>query len=204
MELGLDNRKKMIWAAVLGGLAVLAVAYEVLPLFWGSSNPVAASQPVASTTSTSRPAAAKRGTGAAKKVRSTENLDPTLQLQLLASSEQTQYSGMGRNIFVSQAPEAIPQPKGPGVTDAGKKEPPPWVPPTQAPAPPIPLKFFGFASKPGEAKKIFLSLGEDVFVASEGEIVNRRYKVIRISPTSVEMQDVLNSGPSQMIPLTQG
>ena len=46
--------------------------------------------------------------------------------------------------------------------------------------------------------------GENVWVAGEGEIVNRRYKVIRISPTSVEMQDVVNSGPPQNIPLTQG
>ena len=71
-------------------------------------------------------------------------------------------------------------------------------------APPIPLKFYGFASSPGEPKKIFLKSGEDVFVAGEGEIVDRRYKVIRISPNSVEMQDVVNSGPPQNIPLTQG
>jgi hypothetical protein len=124
----------------------------------------------------------------------------------LAASEKTQYQGNGRNIFVSQA-EDIPQPKGPGVTDTGKpgdetigsyKIPP--IPPQ----PPIPLKFYGFASSPGEPKKIFLKLGEDVFVAGEGEIVDRRYKVMRISATSVEIQDLVNSGPPQNIPLTQG
>jgi len=47
-------------------------------------------------------------------------------------------------------------------------------------------------------------LGEDVFVAGEGEIVDRRYKVIHITPTSVQIQDVVNSGPPQSIPLTQG
>ena len=66
------------------------------------------------------------------------------------------------------------------------------------------MKFYGFASRPGEPKRIFLKLGEDVFVAGEGEIVDRRYKVIRISPNSVEIQDVVNSGPPQTIPLTQG
>jgi hypothetical protein len=76
--------------------------------------------------------------------------------------------------------------------------------PTPPPAPPIPLKFYGFASRPGEPKKIFLKLGEDVFVAGEGEIVDRRYKVIRISANAVEIQDVVNSGPPQSIPLTQG
>jgi hypothetical protein len=66
------------------------------------------------------------------------------------------------------------------------------------------LKFYGFASSPGEPKKIFLKNGDDVFVAGEGEIVDRRYKVIRITNTSVEIQDVVNSGPPQTIPLTQG
>jgi hypothetical protein len=46
--------------------------------------------------------------------------------------------------------------------------------------------------------------GEDVWVAGEGEIVNRRYKVIHITPTSVSIQDMVYSGPPQNIPLTQG
>jgi hypothetical protein len=41
-------------------------------------------------------------------------------------------------------------------------------------------------------------------VAGEGEIVDRRYKVVRISPASVEVQDMVYSGPPQNIPLTQG
>ena len=91
-----------------------------------------------------------------------------------------------------------------GTKDHAKEEPPAYVPPVQAAPPPIPLKFFGFSNRAGEPKKAFLSKGEDVWVASEGEIVDRRYKVVRIMPNSVEMQDVLNSGPSQTIPLTQG
>jgi hypothetical protein len=65
------------------------------------------------------------------------------------------------------------------------------------------LKFFGFANKPGEPKKVFLSQGEDVFIAVEGDIVDRRYKVIHIAPTSVEVEDVLYNN-RQSIPLTQG
>jgi hypothetical protein len=66
------------------------------------------------------------------------------------------------------------------------------------------LKFFGFANQPGEPKKVFLSKGDDVFIAGEGEIVDRRYKVVRISQGSVEIQDVVGSGPPQTVPLTQG
>jgi hypothetical protein len=200
VQLGLENKKQARWAAILGVIAVLAVAYEFIPMFMGSSSTPAASTQVAGP-------GAERGKGRpggkGKKVRP-ENLDPTLRLDLLASAEQTQYEGSGRNIFVSQAePVTIPPPGAPGVTDAAKIDPP-WTPPPTPTAPPIPLKFFGFASSAGEPKKIFLVLGEDVFVAGEGEIVDRRYKVVRISPTSVEMKDMVSSGPNQNIPLTQG
>jgi hypothetical protein len=134
-----------------------------------------------------------------------ENLDPTLRLDLLATSEQTLYEGHGRNIFVSQREDVVIPPVGSSpVTDVTK--PDPYHTPPPPAAPPIPLKFYGFASSAGEPKKIFLKsvTGEDVWVAGEGEIVDRRYKVIHITPTSVEIQDLVNSGPPQNIPLTQG
>jgi hypothetical protein len=200
VQLGLENKKKLIWLAVLGPLAILVFAYEFIPMFTGSPSEAASSAQAAAPVPSTR--AAARPVVKGKKTRA-ENLDPTLRLDLLAASEQTMYEGSGRNIFVSQAEVEIPKALETGATDhqaqeAAYRTPPPPV------APPIPLKFFGFASKPGEPKKIFLQQGEDIFVAGEGEIVNRRYKVVHISPTSVEMQDVVNSGPPQNIPLTQG
>lgn len=199
MQLGFENKKQTTWAAVLGVVAVLALAYELIPWFTGSSTPASSAEaaaPVAPRVTV------RTGTKPGKKPR-VENLDPTLRLDLLASSEQTVYQGNNRNIFVSQA-EEIPQPKGTGVIDPKGAETHIYVPPGPPAAPPIPLKFYGFASSPGEPKKIFLKQGEDVFVAGEGEIVNRRYKVIHISPTSVEIQDMVYSGPPQNLPLTQG
>jgi len=198
VELGLQNKKQTTWAIVLGVLAVLAVAYELIPFFAGSAAAPATTTPTTVGASRSPARSGARG----KKVRP-ENLDPTLRLDLLASVEQTQYEGNGRNIFMSEPdPVAIPVPGSSGATDEPKKII--YTPPPVPTAPPIPLKFYGFASRVGEPKKIFLIQGEEVFVAGEGEIVNRRYKVIRISPTSVEMQDMVYSGPTQNIPLTQG
>lgn len=200
MQLGLENKKKTTWAAVLAVIALLAVAYEFIPFFTGSSSPSSNAQAAAPLPTYAAPRSSRK-TG--KKPQRVENLDPTLRLDLLASSEKTQYEGKGRNIFVSQAEDVvIPQPGGPGHTDVQEADK--YHLPTPAQAPPIPLKFYGFASRAGEPKKIFLKLGEDVFVAGEGEIVDRRYKVVRISPNSVEIQDVVNSGPPQSIPLTQG
>ena len=199
MQLGLENKKKTTWAVALAVVALLAVAYEFIPFFTGASEPASSAQAAAPAATRQKPRTGRRP---GKKLR-VENLDPTLKLDLLATSEKTQYGGSGRNIFVSQLePVVIPHPVTPGNTEAAGGDQ--YHPPPPAQAPPIPLKFYGFASRSGEPKKIFLKLGEDVFVAGEGEIVDRRYKVIRISPNSVEIQDVVNSGPPQNIPLTQG
>lgn len=200
MQLGIENRKKTLWAAGLGVLAILAAMYEIIPMLSGPSATSLANSTPAPAAVTRSPAQ-RRGAGPSKKGRSPENLDPTLQLQLLATSEQIKYAGSGRNIFVSQPDPVIPQPGAPGRTDTTA---PVYVPPQPPAPPPIPLKFFGFANQPGEPRKIFLSKGEDVFIAGEGDIVDRRYKVVHISPNSVEIQDVVSSGPAQHIPLTQG
>jgi len=204
VKLGFENKKQITWAIALGVVALIVCAYELIPLFVGSSSPDSSAQ--AASPVVPHPAPAKPGIKTSAKAGGrpdVDNLDPTLRLDLLASSEKTQYEGAGRNIFVSQRDDVeFPKPVAPANTDA--TPPPVYVAPTPQPPPPIPLKFYGFASTPGEPKKIFLKNGDDVFVAGEGEIVDRRYKVIRISAASVEIQDMVYSGPPQMIALTQG
>jgi hypothetical protein len=204
VKLGTENRKQMIAAAALGVLLVLIVVYEFMP----SSSTIASTTPGTASTATDplvRPAA-RRTAAPAKKERPAQSLDPTLHLKLLAVSEAIKYEGSGRNIFVSQAEVFIPTPgasvatdkPGKNNNDAGYHLP---APPA---ATPIPLKYFGLSNRPGEPRKVFLVKGDDVFIAGEGEIVDRRYKVVRITPTSVDIQDVVGSGPPQTIPLTQG
>jgi len=195
VKLGTENRKQVIALGVLGAIAVGTLGYE----FWPS--PTAA--PAAAQT-TSTPAAAKPGvrrTASGKMVPVVEpRLDPTLDLNLLSQSEEIKYAGNGRNIFVAGS-VPIETVKGNPATDrqsAGFRQPPAIAPP-----PPITLKFFGFANRPGETKKVFLSQGEDIFIAAEGDIVDRRYRVLRISATSVDVEDVLNNN-RQSLPLTQG
>jgi len=204
VKLGTENRKTVILAAVLGVVAILTVIYQLIP----SASTIASTGTAtgiapAPVTAPTRPAAHHVSVATSgKKARGPQSLDPTLQLQQLAVIEQIKYEGSGRNIFVSQAEVEIPKPLAPGAV--GPNDTKVYQAPTAPAQTPIPLKFFGFANQPGEPKKIFLSKGDDVFIAGEGEIVDRRYKVVRISPTSVEIQDVVSSGPPQSIPLTQG
>jgi hypothetical protein len=83
-----------------------------------------------------------------------------------------------------------------------KKEPGPQIPQGPPPPPPIDIKFFGFANNPGQPKSVFLSKGEDIWVAKEGDVVNRRYRILKINPNSIDVEDVLSNN-RQSIPLTQ-
>lgn len=184
-----------MWAAGLGAVALVLIAYQ---LFSSQGAPVTAAQPTTTTTGTK--GRTRLGRGGKERVVKEERLDPTLDLRSLAQTEQTKYTGSGRNIFVAQVD--IPKPVATGVKVEELPPPGPPAPPPPPPPPPITLKFFGFANKPGEPRKAFLSQGDDVFIAVEGDIVDRRYKVIRIGPTSVEVEDVLYNN-RQSIPLTQ-
>lgn len=194
MKLGIENRKQLIWLAGLGGIALLMLGRALWP-----SLPAAA--PAAEPTTATAARSGVRRSASGKIVPAAEpRLDPTLDFKLLSQSEETKYTGNGRNIFVAGSVPIEPAKKN-GTTDtvsATLHQPPPIPAP-----PPITLKFFGFANRPGETKKVFLSQGEDIFIAAEGDIVDRRYRVLHISPTAVDVEDVINNN-RQSLPLTRG
>lgn len=202
MKFGAENRNKLLLTA---GLMIVAVVL-LIRAFAGNSAPASANTTPspAANSAAAKPASTFHGV---KPVLAANSLDPSLRLDLLRAGEQASYKGNGRNIFKSE-PEpppipspvctpqgAAPKPGIPSCRPLGPQQPPP--------PPPIDLKFFGFASAPGEPRKVFLSQGGDIFIASEGEIVDRRYKVIHINAASVEIEDVLNNH-RETISLTQG
>ncbi|MGA2694423.1 MAG: hypothetical protein ABSE92_00075 [Terriglobales bacterium] len=194
MKLGAENRKKIIIAAVLlvvGGGLMLNGIYS------SHSNDTPTPQTNAGAETTFVTTAHKAPSKTKKAVRA-HSIDPSLRFDWLQASEDTKYEGTGRNIFDDQA--EIPAPIAPALLANKKAD---NTPPPPPPPPPINLKFFGYANNPSEGKRIFLSQGEDVFIAHEGDIVDRHYKIVHIMPTSVEIEDVLNNN-TQSIPLTLG
>ena len=190
MKIGSEDKKKLYAMVGLFAVAVLLLLRALL----SSGAPASTVAASATINPTSRPDSTAPG----GKAKVSLPLDPTLRTDLLKNSEEIAYKGTGRNIF-EDTPPPVETPKRPVVVQ--KVEPPPPAPPP--PPPPIPLKFYGFANKPGQAKAIFLANGDDIFIGHEGEIVNRRYKIIRIHATQVEIEDVLNNN-RQSIPLTPG
>lgn len=219
MKTGFEQRGKVIVMVIAGLIAIAA--------YWYSRNTTPAA---ASATPATPPAAAGKAApriASKAKLRDSDrrratqerSLDPTLHTEWLKVGEGVEYKGGKCNIFTAECgqPERLktatkepPPPHCPDANDPRCGPPPPncgagAAPDPRCPPPPIPLQFFGFASKPGEPKRIFLKTTDtnDVFVASEGEVVNRRYRVLRIMNAGVEVEDVLNN-TKQVLPLTQG
>jgi Tfp pilus assembly protein PilP len=62
------------------------------------------------------------------------------------------------------------------------------VPAGPPPPPPIPLKFIGIVQKQGESTRIaVLSDGRGVYHGREGDVIEGRYRIVRIGNDSVEM-----------------
>ncbi len=185
---GTNDKKKVAGA---GGLGVVVLVLAFNAIFGG---PAAAPPPPSVP---SHPAAAagaptsSRASAASTAPAAGATLDPTLHPELMAETENYLYSGSGRNIFSqSSAPpasaaiekvKASVRPSEQQQIAANTGPPPP---------PSIDLRFFGYASRKNGTRRAFLTHGDDVFVASEGDVVSHRYKVISIAPSSVQIEDL--------------
>lgn len=128
-------------------------------------------------------------------------LDPTIREDLLERSREVEYTGSSRNIFQIYTPPPPPPPP-PRPTPVAETPPRP-APPPPPPTPSISLKFYGVASPPGSGeKKAFLSDGEEIIIAKEGDVIARFYKVLRIGVGSIELEDS-RSKEKQSLPLLE-
>jgi hypothetical protein len=229
MKVGTENRNKTILLGVLGTCALLGAGYTLYDTFGGSSpTPPSAVAPVAKTMNANNaalnepapvtvarssdtragatPAGNAPGVAATKIASTSASLDPTLDPSAMLRTEHLVYAGSGRNIFsaiyvpeVKKIEEAkfSPRPsKNPGPVVPPEPPKPPTCPPS---CPPINLKFFGTATR-GNVRQAFLLQGDDVFLASPGDIVARRYRIVSIAPNSLQVEDMTNNN-TQTLPL---
>jgi len=90
-------------------------------------------------------------------------------------------------------PAAAPKPAAPAVV----------VPSGPPPLPPIPLRFIGLVDAPTQAGRIaiFSDGRNNVFYGKDGDIIEGRYKVLKVSPDAAELSYVDGRG-RQTIRLT--
>lgn len=138
-------------------------------------------------------------------------VDPTLRMDLLAKVQSAGYEGVERNLFLFGAakPKTPPPPPpseakrltpDPGAKPIGSG---PAAAPSKPPPPPITMKYFGFANRQGDARKrAFFMDGEEIYVAAEGEVIKKRYKIVRVGINSVVVED-LDYKSQQTLPLQE-
>jgi hypothetical protein len=216
MKAGAESRKKTIAAGALGAVALCCVIYAYSALFGGSSSPAPTAAPVITPAATAAPtrtnrqrgnpanglnAASAPGVDAVRLASTSASLDPTLDEAAMHRTESLVYSGTGRNIFsATYTPPAPAIPKNvPSARPKNQVAMPP-VPTGPPPPPPINLTFFGTAKRAGSALQAFLLSGENVYLASAGEIVAHKYKILTISANSIQVEDLLNNN-TQTLPL---
>lgn len=146
-------------------------------------------------------------------------VDPTLRLDLLAKLQNVSVEGGHRTLFdfsaepppkndpkIAVGPGAkkgVPGAKGtdPAATTAAAGDVKP-ADPVKPPPPPIPLKFYGFSSPRTGSKRAFFLEGEEIYLAGEGELIKRRYKVVRIGLNSAIVEDTEHKH-QQTLPLEE-
>ena len=117
------------------------------------------------------------------------NVDnPALRLDILKRFLELQYKGAHRSIFSA----TLPPPPAPPVP----KQPVNVVPPVPAGPPPLTVdaKYFGFVSDfSGNHRRAFFSTGngtDDVVIAGEGDTLLGRFRVIRLTATTADVEEV--------------
>ncbi|MGP0072668.1 MAG: hypothetical protein ACLPWF_12145 [Bryobacteraceae bacterium] len=137
------------------------------------------------------------------------SIDPTLRLDLLTKLKTVDVGTGLRSLFeIGAAPPSEINLKEPAKIAiarpvVGPVMPKAVEPPPEPRAPPIPLKFYGFVNKTkvGDKRAFFLD-GEDIVIAGEGDLIKKRYKIVRIGVNSAVVEDTeFHSNNQQTLPL---
>ncbi|MGB6945919.1 MAG: hypothetical protein WBE37_26200 [Bryobacteraceae bacterium] len=223
-KVGADPKK----IAVLVGLVVIAGYFYFSNSNSGGSSPApVASRATVTASSAMAPGSIARSTyrvveqsgASAREFRptlkpknvDTASIDPTLRLDLLAKLKTVSVDAGTRSLFeIAAAPPEeikVKEPAKIAIASArrvyGPMPPQAVVPPPEPRAPPIPLKFYGFVNKTkvGDKRAFFLD-GEDIVIASEGDVIKKRYKIVRIGINSAVVEDTeFKSNNQQTLPL---
>lgn len=161
------------WKKLAGLLVLVAVLVAVNVYGPSSPAPTGVTAGVASPTGRSRTRAEGRIP------------DARLQLERLEGSNRVAAADIERNIFeYGQAPAP---PRRVGKPQVEQPAPPPPPPPEPRPS----LRFFGFAEGGAAGHpRALLTDGEEIYVASEGDLVLSRYRLLRVQSSSVEVEDI--------------
>ncbi len=126
--------------------------------------------------------------------------NPSLRMDKLDQIKKTEYTGGGRNIF-DRTPPPPPPVERPQQAQAGGPTMPPPPPPEQPLN--VPFKYYGLVTdtRTGKRRACFTN-GEEVWIVSEGELIQARFKLLRFGNTSAELEEA-SSGKKATLPIEE-
>ena len=175
MKLGTDRRKQVLLAVLVVVLA--AAAYRA----WTTTSAV----PLPTSNGAGRgPAPTHRGAPQ-------QSAEGTLDVRLDALEADRPKPGQGQRDLFRFKPKPPPPAPRPTAPPAPVQTGPPPPPPT----PPIPYKFIGVVEAGPTKRLAVLSDGRGVPVyGREGDIIEGRYRILRIGAESIEMEHIDGRG----------
>jgi len=166
------------WIVVVLGVVSLALIAHLVFQLTHSSLTVA--RPIAKAPSHPNAKPLPEAGGAKKAPDELSRYNPFVDLELAKELASRPLPELTRNPFdfVSAPTRALPAP----VATAAAAAPP-------APPPPVTLKPMGYSEGEGGKKEAMVSDEDQVFVVHEGDSVGTRYKIVKITPTVITVED---------------
>ncbi len=184
------------------GLVVLAVVcvfliFRLVSEIMGNPSSVAQTE-TKSYLPSPNPAQAK---GRAGKSTASQNSGSSLEMQTLDQYRPKPLPDLRRNPFGFGPPPLTPAQKARLAAGAAAG------PMTAGSAPgvsQIPLRAIGYSEKTGVGPEAYLADSDDVFIVHDGDVVSKRFKILKITSMKVEVQDGASGERSQLpIPVVQ-
>jgi hypothetical protein len=123
------------------------------------------------------------------------DIDPTLRLDLLERVRGVRAETAVRNLFeegaaVAQNLPAIPK-MAPMIPKPLAAAPNTMMPTNLNLTVHIPFKYYGFArpSLQGDANRGFFMEGDNILVAAEGDVLEKRYLIVALTPNTAKVED---------------
>ena len=168
-------------AGVLGAVSLALLVNLVLQINRGragETRPRATTPPRAKATTLPGP---KAPAGKRRVSDELSRYDPVVKLDLLKEFEERPLPEMDRDPFEFVAAPAKAAPGQTAAAGPAAAQPPP--------PPPVTLKPMGYSEGKGGVKEAMVSDEDQVFVVHEGDSIGTRYKVIKITPTVITVED---------------
>jgi len=189
-----------IGAVALAGLCVFLVFRLVSEIM---GNPSPSTQP-ATTLSRSYQASAPAAKKSPNKAKSSSGTASELEMQSLGKYKPKPLPDLGRNPFDFGPPPLTPAQRAAQAQAARAAAGGAMTASTASAQPTMPLRAIGYQDRIGVGPEAYLVDSKDVFIVHNGDIVSRRFKIIKITSMIVEIQDGASGEKAQLpIPVVQ-